>query len=114
MNPLIQRLEKMLEAGSDNLLLRFGLGKAYAEMQQYDQAIAHLERAVVFDPMHSSSWFWLGRAQYEHGRFDDAERNLDKAVQVASERKDSQTVKMAQVFLRRIGKLGLPGQAKRS
>lgn len=114
MNPLVQRLENMLEAGSDNLLLRFGLGKAYAEMQQYDQAIAHLERAVVFDPMHSSSWFWLGRAQYEHGRFDDAKRNLDKAVQVASERKDSQTVKMAQVFLRRIEKLDLPGQAKRS
>ncbi|MEW6759442.1 MAG: tetratricopeptide repeat protein [Pseudomonadota bacterium] len=114
MNPLVQRLENMLEAGSDNLLLRFGLGKAYAEIQQYDQAIAHLERAVAFDPMHSSSWFWLGRAQYEHGRFDDAKRNLDKAVQVASERKDSQTVKMAQVFLRRIEKLDLPGQAKRS
>jgi tetratricopeptide (TPR) repeat protein len=114
MNPLIQRLEKMLEAGSDNLLLRFGLGKAYAEMQQYDQAIAHLERAVVFDPMHSSSWFWLGRAQYEHGRFDEAEKSLDKAVQVASERKDSQTVKMAQVFLRRIEKLDRPAQSKQS
>lgn len=114
MNSLIQRLEKMLEAGSDNLLLRFGLGKAYAEMQQYDQAIAHLERAVVFDPMHSSSWFWLGRSQYEHGRLDDAETNLDKAVQVASERKDSQTVKMAQVFLRRIEKIGRPGQSEQS
>lgn len=114
MNPLVQRLENMLEAGSDNLLLRFGLGKAYAEMQQYDQAIAHLEQAVVFDPMHSSSWLWLGRAQYEHGRFDDAERNLAKAVLVASERKDSQTVKMAQVFLRRIEKLDLPGRTRPS
>lgn len=104
MNTLIQRLEKMLEAGSDNLLLRFGLGKAYAELRQYDQAICHLERAVLFDAMHSSSWFWLGRSQYEDGRFDEAERNLEKAVQVASERRDSQTVKMAQVFLRRIGK----------
>ncbi len=114
MNPLVRRLENMLEAGSDNLLLRFGLGKAYAEMQQYDRAIAHLEHAVVFDPMHSSSWFWLGRSQYEHGRFDDAEKNLDKAVQVASERKDSQTVKMAQVFLRRIGKIDRSGQSEQS
>ena len=104
MSPLIQRLEKMLEAGNDNLLLRFGLGKAYAEMQQYDQAISHLEQAVVFDAMHSSSWFWLGRAQYEDGRLDDAEKTLDKAVQVATQKGDSQTVKMAEVFLRRVKK----------
>ena len=114
MNTLTQRLEKMLEAGSDNLLLRFGLGKAYAELRHYDQAIAHLERAVLFDAMHSSSWFWLGRAQYEHGSFADAQNNLNRAVQVASERKDSQTVKMAQVFLRRIAKLDTPGQSERA
>src|SRR5690606_5646724 len=104
MSPLIQRLEAMLEAGTDNLLLRFGLGKAYAEMQQYDQAIAHLKQAIQFDAMHSSSWFWLGRAQFEHGMLDDAEKTLDKAVQVATEKGDSQTVKMAQVFLRRVKK----------
>ena len=104
MSPLIQRLEAMLEAGTDNLLLRFGLGKAYAELQQYDQAISHLQQAVVFDPLHSSSWFWLGRAQYEHGLLEEAEKTLGKTVQVATEKGDSQTVKMAQVFLRRVQK----------
>lgn len=104
MSPLIQRLEAMLEAGTDNLLLRFGLGKAYAELQQYDRAISHLQQAVVFDPLHSSSWFWLGRAQYEQGLLDEAEKTLGKTVQVATEKGDSQTVKMAQVFLRRVQK----------
>ena len=104
MSPLIQRLEAILEAGTDNLLLRFGLGKAYAEMQHYDQAISHLRQAVSFDARHSSSWFWLGRAQYEHGLLDEAEKTLDKAIQVATEKGDSQTVKMAQVFLRRVQK----------
>ena len=104
MSPLIQRLEAMLEAGTDNLLLRFGLGKAYAELQEYDRAISHLQQAIVFDPMHSSSWFWLGRAQFEHGMLDEAEKTLDKAVQVATQKGDSQTVKMAEVFLRRVRK----------
>lgn len=104
MSPLVQRLEAMLEAGTDNLLLRFGLGQAYAEMQEYERAISHLQQAVRFDPMHSSSWFWLGRAQYEHGLLDEAEKTLDKAIQVATEKGDSQTVKMAQVFLRRVRK----------
>lgn len=104
MDPLIDRLEKMLESGNDNLLLRFSLGKAYADMESYDQAISHLEQAIIFDPMHSSSWFWLGRAYYEHGKLDQAEEILNKAVQVASEKGDIQTTKMAQVFLRRVAK----------
>lgn len=104
MTPLIQRLESMLVAGNDNLLLRFGLGHAYAEKQQYDKAIPHLEQAIAFDPRHSSSWFWLGRAQYEYGKLEEAERTLNQAIQVATEKGDAQTVKMAQVFLRRVKK----------
>ncbi|NLA51990.1 MAG: tetratricopeptide repeat protein [Alcaligenaceae bacterium] len=104
MGPLIERLEKMLAAGNDNLLLRYSLGKAYADIESYDQAITHLEQAVIFDPLHSSSWFWLGRINYEHGKLDEAEEKLNKAVQVATEKGDMQTVKMAQVFLRRVEK----------
>ena len=103
-SPLIQRLETMLAAGNDNLLLRFGLGKAYAEAEQFEQAIGHFEQAVLLDAAHSSSWFGLGRAQYELGRLEDAERTLDEAVRIAAEKGDSQTVKMAQVFLRRLQK----------
>lgn len=104
MNPMIQRLEAMLEAGSDNLLLRFGLGKAYAELQQYDPAIQHLQKAIAFDARHSSSWFWLGRAQFESGQLAEAEQTLQQAIQVATEKGDMQAMKMAQVFLRRIEK----------
>ena len=104
MIPLIERLENMLAAGNDNLLLRYSLGKAYAEKESYDEAITHLEQAVIFDPLHSSSWFWLGRIHHEHGKLDKAEEKLTKAVEVASEKGDIQTVKMAQVFLRRVAK----------
>lgn len=41
-------------------------------------------------------------AQYELGRREEAQKNLDKAVQVATQKGDKQTVKMAQVFLRRL------------
>jgi uncharacterized protein HemY len=105
MNPLIQRLETMLEAGHDNLLLRFGLGKACAEAGLYQQAMTHLEQAIQFDPMHSSSWLWLGRAQHEDGRFVDAQKSLAKALEVAMQKGDKQTEKMARVFLRRAEKV---------
>ena len=104
MSALITRLESMLDAGQDNLLLRFGLGKAYAEQEDFTQAVQHLEQAVLFDPLHSSSWFWLGRSYLSLGQKDLAEQKLNQAIQVATEKGDQQTIKMAQVFLRRLRK----------
>src|SRR5690625_6019554 len=62
------RLFGMLDQGHDNLLLRFGLGKALTEDGQADQAITHLLKAVEFDETHASSWFWLGRAYLDEDR----------------------------------------------
>ena len=60
MGPLIERLENMLASGNDNLLLRYSLGKAYAEQEAYDQAIAHLEQAVKFDPLPKCAESFVG------------------------------------------------------
>ena len=52
MGPLIERLENMLASGNDNLLLRYSLGKAYAEQEAYDQA-----RVIVKSGVWASSSF---------------------------------------------------------
>lgn len=104
MSGLIKRLESLLMAGQDNLLLRFGLGKAYAEQHQYSLAIQHLERAIELDPSHSSSWFWLGRACFEDQQLKRAQSTLERTISVAQTKGDKQTVKMAEVFLRRTNK----------
>lgn len=98
---LIDRLEALLESGQDNLLLRFGLGKAHAEQENYKAALKHLEQAVIFDPMHSSSWFWLGRSSLGAGDISTAVQHLQQAITTARQNGDNQTVKMAEVFLRR-------------
>lgn len=104
MNPLIQRLEAMLAGGTDNFLLRFGLAKAYVEQEHYEEAIPHLRQALQFNGNHSSSWFWLGRTQFETGKFEEAEQTLEKAVEISTSNRDAQTLKMAEVFLRRVRK----------
>lgn len=101
MSALIDRLEAMLASGQDNLLLRFGLGKAYAEQQDHLIAITHLEKAVSFDPNHSNSWFWLGRCALGNGDNQAAITHLKQAIQTAQANGDNQTIKMAEVFLRR-------------
>lgn len=109
MSALITRLEQMLASGNDNLLLRFGLGQAYAQAQDWLAAQTHLLVAVEQDPLHSGSWFWLGRVQFEAGLVEQARASLNQAVQVAGQQGDNQTVKMAQVFLRRLDKSASQG-----
>lgn len=104
MSDLVTRLETMLNSGQDNLLLRFGLGKAYAEQALYDKAIVHLERALQLDPNHSSSGFWLGRSYFEAGNLIKAHEVFISALATAQARGDNQTIKMIYVFLRRIDK----------
>lgn len=104
MSEMQKRLLGMLEQGHDNLLLRFGLGKAYTEDQQPEAAIEHLRQAVTFDASHASSWFWLGRAYMDAGQLDKAQDAFDKAAHHAQEKGEQQTVKMVEVFARRLAK----------
>ncbi|HLS17764.1 MAG TPA: tetratricopeptide repeat protein [Paenalcaligenes sp.] len=102
--PMQERLLAMLEQGHDNLLLRFGLGKALVEDDQAAAAIEHLQKAVEFDETHASSWFWLGRAYLQDQNFAKAQEALSQARQYAEEKGEQQTVKMVDVFERRLKK----------
>lgn len=102
MSAMQDRLLGMLEQGHDNLLLRFGLGKAFTEDDQPEEAIIHLQKAVAFDETHASSWFWLGRAHMDAGQLEQARTAFAKAHQFAEEKGEQQTTKMVEVFSRRL------------
>ncbi|MBK8742378.1 MAG: hypothetical protein IPM02_24075, partial [Betaproteobacteria bacterium] len=52
--PLIGNLEKLLAAGKDGALLRFGLGTAHLEAGDPAAAAAHLQQAVTMNPNYSA------------------------------------------------------------
>ena len=62
---VIDSFEKMLAAGQDNTLLRFGLGQAYLKEGQSDKAIVHLRAALDHDQDYSAAWKLLGKALAE-------------------------------------------------
>lgn len=101
---LIDNLEKMLAAGKDNALLRFGLGNACFQEKRFDQAAEHLARAVEFDRGYSAAWKLLGRAQLSLGDLDAAKHSFEQGIEQASLKGDKQAVKEMQVFLRRADK----------
>lgn len=104
MNPLIERFERMLADGTDNALLRFGLGQAYAREDRHAQACTHLEVALVHDPRYSAAWKLLAGSYQAQGREEEALRAYRQGIAVAEERGDKQAAREMRVFLRRLQK----------
>lgn len=100
-------LKSMLQQGQDNLLLRFGLGQALINEKKYAEAAEHLQKALTFNPDHSSSWKLLGKAWVE---LDDKQRALEtfeQGIEVAERCGDLQAAKEMKVFHKRLKKLSV-------
>lgn len=101
---LIENFEKMLAAGKDNALLRFGLGNAYLSTDRPEKAAEHLARATELDPGHSASWKQLGKALAQGGRHEEAKEAYRRGIEAARLKGDKQAEKEMAVFLKRLEK----------
>ncbi|CAB3680290.1 hypothetical protein LMG26696_04366 [Achromobacter pulmonis] len=104
MREMIDRLESMLAKGTDNMLLRFSLGKAYAEQACYDDAEMHLRASLAFDPAYSVAWKWLGKACLGRGDKAGARQAWQAGLEAAQARGDKQVEKELRVFMKRLDK----------
>ena len=104
----VDRFEAMLAAGSDNALLRFGLGSQYLKDGDAARAVGHLRAAVAHDAGYSAAWKLLGKALAETGARDDAIAAYRAGIAAAEEKGDKQAAKEMAVFLRRLEKAGPP------
>ncbi len=101
---LIENFEKLLAAGKDNAMLRFGLGTAYLQAGELSTAIIHLEKAVAQDPTYSAAWKVLAKALVDSDRKTEAMQAYALGIACAKEKGDVQAAKEMQVFLRRLEK----------
>jgi Tfp pilus assembly protein PilF len=101
---IIDNFEAMLAGGTDNAMLRFGLGKAYLDAGQAEQAALHLGRAVEHDPAYSAAWKLYGRALADSGRDGEAITAFERGIAAAEGRGDVQAAKEMRVFLKRLQK----------
>jgi tetratricopeptide (TPR) repeat protein len=102
-SPIIENFEKMLLAGRDGALLRFGLGNEYFKMAEFNSAILHFTQAVALDADYSAAWKMLGKALVESGRQQDAIKAYANGIAAAEKKGDKQAAKEMAVFLKRLG-----------
>jgi uncharacterized protein HemY len=96
------KMEKMLDQGTDNALLRYTLGSLCLKDKAFEVAVEHLRRALQQDEQHSASWKLYGKALAELGRTKEAIIAYDKGIAVAEAKGDVQAVKEMQVFRKRL------------
>ena len=101
---VIRNLERLLEAGKDGALLRFGLGNEYLKTGSAEAAVAHLRRAVALDPDYSAAWKLLGKAHAAAHCEEAALAAWHEGVAAAERKGDKQAMKEMQVFARRLAK----------
>ena len=104
MNPMVRNFENMLAAGKDGALLRYTLGKAYADEEQMPVAREHLMQAVALDAAYSVAWKLLGKVELALGDTQAARQAWQQGLACAEAKGDAQVVKELQVFLRRLDK----------
>lgn len=100
----VDNLEALLAKGTDNALLRYGLGNEHLKLGHLEPAIGHLRHAVTHDPKYSAAWKLLGKALAEAGHTAEAIAAYENGIQVAEAKGDVQAAKEMKVFLKRLQK----------
>ncbi len=104
MNPMVGNLEKLLAQGKDGALLRYTLGKTYADAGQMETAREHLLQATALDANYSVAWRQLGKVELALADLKAARHAWQQGLACAQAKGDAQVVKELQVFLRRLDK----------
>ncbi len=104
MPDIIENFEAMLASGTDNTLLRYGLGNAYLQKQDFEKAAEHLAEAVALDPDYSAAWKLYGKALAESSATEAAMDAYRAGIEVAERKGDVQAAKEMRVFLKRLEK----------
>jgi len=97
-------LERLLAAGKDGALLRFGLGNEHLRRADPEAAAMHFRRAVELDPGYSAAWKMLGKALAAAHRDDDAQEAWRQGIAAAERKGDKQAMREMQVFARRLAR----------
>ena len=100
----LEGLERLLAAGKDGALLRFGMGNEHLKRGDAETAAVHFRRAVEIDPTYSAAWKMLGRALAQTQRPADALSAWNQGIAAAERRGDKQAMREMQVFVRRLTK----------
>jgi tetratricopeptide (TPR) repeat protein len=87
---------QVLDLDPEDPLGNFGLGELLVEEGSFEEAVAHLERALAADPRYSAALLALGRAHEGAGNLTSARETYHRGVDIAAAKGDLATANRMQ------------------
>lgn len=92
-NPRIDPLKKVLAIDPNDEVAWFGLGKAYMEDQNWDEAAKALQRCIDVKPTYSAAYYGLAQSLHKLGRFDETRKICDQGITISTKNGDAMVTK---------------------
>jgi len=92
-NPRIEPLKKLLTIDPTDDVAWFGLGKAYMDDGNFEEAANALRQCVTVKPAYSAAYFALAQSLHRLGRLDECRTVCATGVEVSTKNGDAMVTK---------------------
>jgi predicted Zn-dependent protease len=92
-NPRIEPLKKILAMDPNDDVAWFGLGKAYMDDGNFEEAATALRHCVTVKPTYSAAYFALAQSLQKLNRFDECRTVCASGIDVSTKNGDAMVTK---------------------
>jgi predicted Zn-dependent protease len=92
-NPRIEPLKKVLAIDPNDEVAWFGLGKAYMEDGNWQEAAAALQGCIKVKPTYSAAYYALAQSLQKLNRVEECRQIADQGIEVSRKNGDAMVTK---------------------
>jgi predicted Zn-dependent protease len=92
-NPRIEPLKKVLALDPSDDVAWFGLGKAYMDDGNFEEAAKALQQCIAVKPTYSAAYFALAQSLHKLGRIDECRAVCVSGIGVSTKNGDAMVTK---------------------
>lgn len=92
-NPRIEPLKKVLSIDPSDDVAWFGLGKAYMDDENFEEAAKALQQCLTVKPSYSAAYFALAQSLHKLGRIDECRAVCASGIDVSTKNGDAMVTK---------------------
>jgi len=97
-NPRIEPLKKVLAMDPSDDVAWFGLGKAYMDDGNFEEAAKALRQCVTVKPSYSAAYLALAQSLQKIGQIEDCRKVVASGIEVSTKNGDAMVTKNLEVL----------------